>query len=244
MLSRLVPICYEESLPNGCSLSVAEFVITGTEFFLKEFLSSVYARTRCNAPGNSGPGSGSMVSGAEAAAGGTQGRIIMTGRYRKQLEKEEEGWKNGEVVRSRETGLLPIEAKETANKGPLTINDMKLAIDIGPGLLGNMPLIKHRVYDAWLEGEVEDWKKDKRESEERQRALREQLQGEKSSSAPLRLNGQQQKPPQPQDQPDEMDIDTDPPANADSGGSSGWEGSTFADRSSLDNVLFDILSAR
>jgi transcriptional coactivator HFI1/ADA1 len=47
---RLLPICYEEGVPGGCSPDTANFMIVATETFVKEVLSQIITRVRSNGP--------------------------------------------------------------------------------------------------------------------------------------------------------------------------------------------------
>ena len=46
--NRMLPICYEEALPNGPADQCAEFVATATEMFIKDVVGSVISLTRNN----------------------------------------------------------------------------------------------------------------------------------------------------------------------------------------------------
>ena len=147
---RMVPICYEESLVSGCSVPCAEFMATATESFVKEVLSGIFGRTRSNVPAGSNSG-------------------IMTKRYKRQLEREEEGWLRGEVSRSAGNGMLPVEMKEASGRRPLGLGDLRLALEIGDCALGQMPLIVERVMGAYFEGELVE---ERRRNELLEEALR------------------------------------------------------------------------
>ncbi|KAK2750655.1 transcriptional coactivator hfi1/ADA1 [Myotisia sp. PD_48] len=138
--SRMTPICYEESLSNGPSASCAQFMAVATENFVKTFLSNVFGRTRSNGP--SGTINGTM-----------------TRKYRLQLEKEEMAFTRGELLRSTTNGLLPVEAKEASTRKALGLRDLQLTLDIGPAVLGHMPLVIHQVMNGYLEEELEDERK-------------------------------------------------------------------------------------
>ena len=143
---RMVPICYEESLVNGCAPACAGFMATATEQFIKEVLSNIYTRTRSNMPG------GSVNS-------------IMTSRYKKQVRQEAEAAERGELVRAPGSGLLPVEVKEAANRKPLGMHDLRLATEIGDCGLGQFPIIVGRVMNGRQEGEWEEYHARKREDE-------------------------------------------------------------------------------
>ncbi|MCJ1413760.1 transcriptional coactivator hfi1/ADA1 [Xylographa parallela] len=144
---RMVPICYEESLPNGCAPLCANFMATATEHFIKEVLSTVYTRTRSNMPG------GSVNS-------------ILTHRFKKQLRKEEEAASRGDLVRAPGSGLLPVEVKEAAARKPLGMHDLRFALELGDCGLGQFPVIVGKVMNGDPEGQWEEYQKRKRDDEE------------------------------------------------------------------------------
>ena len=135
----MVPICYEESLPNGCGASCAEFMATATEQYIKEVVSAILARTRSNVP---------------AAVGGNG---IMTRQYRKQLDREEEMAVKGELTRGLANGLLPVEAREAGGRRGIGMGDLRLAIGVGGCELGSMPGVVKAVMGGWQEGILEGW---------------------------------------------------------------------------------------
>lgn len=135
----MVPICYEESLPNGCGASCAEFMATATEQYIKEVVSAILARTRSNLP---------------AAVGGNG---IMTRQYRKQLDREEEMAVKGELARGLANGLLPVEAREAGGRRGIGMGDLRLAIGVGGCELGSMPGVVTGVMGGWQEGILEGW---------------------------------------------------------------------------------------
>jgi hypothetical protein len=47
---HLLPICYEEGVPDGCSPDTANFMIVATETFVKEVLSQIITRVHSNGP--------------------------------------------------------------------------------------------------------------------------------------------------------------------------------------------------
>lgn len=134
--ARMVPICYEESVVSGAGFPCAEFMAIATETFVKEVLSSVFSRTRSNGP-----------------SGTINGTV--TRKYRRQLEREELAFTRGEISKDLATGLLPIEAKEASLRQPLGLRDLRLALDLGGGLLGQMPLIVDEIIGSYDEDELE-----------------------------------------------------------------------------------------
>jgi transcriptional coactivator HFI1/ADA1 len=112
-----------------------------TENFVKEFLATAFSRTRSNGP--SGTINGTM-----------------TRRYRRQLEREEMAFTRGELVRNTANGLLPVEAKEASARQPLGVRDLRLALELGGGLLGHMPLVVSQIMGCYIEEELEAERQD------------------------------------------------------------------------------------
>lgn len=191
--ARMVPICYEESVVSGAGYPCAEFMAIATETFVKEVLSSVFSRTRHNGPSGTING-------------------MVTRKYRRQLEREELAFTRGEITKDAATGLLPVEAKEASTRQPLGVKDLKLALTLGGGLLGQMPLIVDQIMGAYDEDELEL---------ERQEYA-EQTWDDKMDDDTGVANGV-----------DEMDIDEN---------ELGWEGGTAADREQLGSLLDECLS--
>ena len=48
--ARMLPICFEEGVPGGCSVETAHFMNQAAETFVKEVLSTIISRVRVNAP--------------------------------------------------------------------------------------------------------------------------------------------------------------------------------------------------
>lgn len=140
--SRMIPICYEESIVSGAGFPCAELMAIATETFVKEVLSVVFSRTRHNGPSGTING-------------------MMTRNYRQQLEREELAYTHGEVVKDSATGLLPVEAKEANARKPLGVGDLRLALEIGGGFLAHMPLTADEVMGCYLEDELETERQDK-----------------------------------------------------------------------------------
>ena len=150
----MLPICYEESLPQGCANTCAGLVATATEHFIKEILSTVYNRTRSNMPG------GSVNS-------------ILTHRFKKQLHVEEDALSRGEVSKVAGTGLLPVEAKEAVTRKSLAMHDLKLATDLGDVGLGQFPLALAKIMNGYEEDEFETYAQLRREKERQMRETKE-----------------------------------------------------------------------
>lgn len=140
--ARMIPICYEESIVSGAGFPCAEFMAIATETFVKEVLSVVFSRTRSNGPS------------------GTINGMMMR-KYRQQLEREELAFTRGEIVKDAATGLLPVEAKEASTRKPLGVRDLRLALELGGGVLSHMPLIVDQIMGGYLEDELETDKQDR-----------------------------------------------------------------------------------
>ncbi|KAJ5142104.1 Ubiquitin-like modifier-activating enzyme atg7 [Penicillium atrosanguineum] len=143
--ARMVPMCYEESLPSGAGLPCAEFMAIATETFVKEVLSSVFSRTRSNGPS------------------GTINGMMMR-KYREQLEREELAYTRGEIAKDTATGLLPVEAREASVRRPLGVRDLRLTLELSGSVLGHMPLIIDQIAGGYFEDELETEKQDRLEN--------------------------------------------------------------------------------
>lgn len=140
---KLLPICYEHELTAGHTPDAAQFISVAAETWIKEHLSDVFAKTRCNGPGALG----------SAGSGGAAGWIT-TYKYRKQLEQEEDAFLRGEIQRDK-NGLLPIEARAASERGPLGLADYTTALELGDCGIGQMPTISAQIIMGHREGELE-----------------------------------------------------------------------------------------
>ncbi|PSR92016.1 transcriptional regulator of RNA polII, SAGA, subunit-domain-containing protein [Coniella lustricola] len=140
--ARLLPYCYEAGLESAASDS-AQLISAATETFLKEVLTAVFSRTRSNGPGESG-----------SAGFGTGLGWIQTHRYKKQLSKEEDSAQRNEITRDK-CGLLPIESKHAGERGPLSMGDLSLALDIADCGLAQFPALIRGLENNYRDGELE-----------------------------------------------------------------------------------------
>jgi transcriptional coactivator HFI1/ADA1 len=215
--ARMLPFCYEAGLASGHAPDAAQFMSIATETFVKEFLSSVFGRTRSNGPGDGGN-----------AGFGPSSNWIMTHRYRRQLMREEEAAQRGELTRDK-SGLLPVEAKAASERGPLGMADVRLALEMGDCGLANFPIITKSVIYAYREGELENWD-DYTYLDGRQRVVEEEddvemggMNGAGNGHEPL---------PNGVGHGDQMDIDND----------MWWEGADPGDGDFLNGVLDSCLA--
>ena len=122
--ARMLPICYEEGLPSGCAPGAAEFMNIATETYIKEALSNFFGRVSSNGDA-----------------------YIKTASYKRQLEKEEEKCLRNEI-RKNDGGLLPVEVEAASRRPALSMADLKLALELGDGYLGQVPLIAGQIING------------------------------------------------------------------------------------------------
>lgn len=146
VFARMVPICYEEAIPQGANMACAELVVTSAEFYFKDFLTTVFERVRANGPRyNDGFDEGG----------------IFTAKYRRQVEQENELVKTGKLQRVRDDDLLPIESQVAKVRRPLVLNDFRLANRTGFKLWNRMPLLEFEVDNKATDTDYDDWKADR-----------------------------------------------------------------------------------
>ncbi|KAI2625726.1 transcriptional regulator of RNA polII, SAGA, subunit-domain-containing protein [Hypoxylon sp. NC1633] len=143
--SRMLPICYEQGLISGHAPDAAQFMTVASETFIKEFLSTVYSRTRSNGPGDSG-----------SAGFGSGTGWIQTHKYRRQLRREEVAFAKGELSRDK-SGLLPVEAKAASERPPLSMADLRLSLEIGDCGISAFPIVRKLVINTFRDGELENY---------------------------------------------------------------------------------------
>lgn len=141
--SRMLPYCYEAGLESVAPDS-AQLVSAATETFIKEVLTAVFSRTRSNGPGESG-----------SAGLGSGSGWIQTYKYKKQLSREEDAAQRGEVTRDK-CGLLPIESKAAGERGPLSMGDFHLALDIAHCGMSQFPVLVRGLLNNYRDGELEN----------------------------------------------------------------------------------------
>ena len=139
--ARIVPICYEESVAQGCSAQCAELVGIAAEMYLKDKLSAVFDRTRSNGPRY------------EHSAGGG----ILTRAYKKSIAREESEVKAGKLQRTREDDLLPTEAQAASTRRPISMADLQLSAQVGPLPWNSMPLIAYSISNASAGYDHDQW---------------------------------------------------------------------------------------
>ncbi|KAL8670513.1 MAG: hypothetical protein Q9168_004947 [Polycauliona sp. 1 TL-2023] len=66
LMARMVPICYEESLPNGCNHECAEFISVALDHYMKSVVSNTVGRVRSDLPGTNSVCGGVIVTSALA----------------------------------------------------------------------------------------------------------------------------------------------------------------------------------
>lgn len=210
----MLPFCYEAGLVSGHSQEAAQLMMVATETYMKDILSTVFSRTRSNAPGASG-GTGLNV--------GTT--WIQTHAYKKQLATEEAASRRGEITRDK-GGLLPVEAKAASDRGPLGLSDMALAMELADIGTSNFPAISTAITNDYHEGELENW--------DDYTWLPGEEEPEIPGAAPLHpaINGVVPPTDLPNGHGDPMDLDDD----------MWWEGGESHDGGPLDSVLDSCLT--
>ncbi|KFY74200.1 hypothetical protein V499_05760 [Pseudogymnoascus sp. VKM F-103] len=196
--ARMLPLCFEAGLVGGHAADASPFMAVAAETFVKQFLSSVFGRTRADGPSSGGGG------------------WVSTRRYKRALEREEERWARGEVVRDK-SGLLPVEAKAASERGALGMADLRVALEMGDCGVGQMPVVMEMIRYGFQEGEVEGWQSGK--------GVGDQKVGAVGAAAP--------------DADVEMaDADAEDALNG-----WGWEGAGSDDRADLNSLLDSCLAS-
>lgn len=151
IFARMVPICYEEGIPQGSNMPTAELVVNSAEYFLKDLLTTVFERVRSNGPRDENSVTGN---GHDGIFGGG----VFTARYKRQVAKELELVKAGKLQKTREDDILPVEAAVAKARRPLGINDFKLAERVGASLWKRTPLLGFELTNRPSDTEYDDWK--------------------------------------------------------------------------------------
>lgn len=115
---RLLPTCYEFGLPQGHSADCAEYLNIATETYIKEALMSLLGKICVNGAG-----------------------FVRTGQFKKRVSREERQVERGEMMRIGGMKELPVEADERRRRKMLCMEDLKLALTLGDGYLGQSPVI-------------------------------------------------------------------------------------------------------
>ncbi|KAF2147407.1 uncharacterized protein K452DRAFT_217310 [Aplosporella prunicola CBS 121167] len=196
--ARMTPICYEEGIASGASADCATFMNVATETFIKEVLTNIMGRVRSNGDD-----------------------YIKTAAYKRQYEREEEGWLHGQVQRNA-AGLLPCEVEEAKSRKPLDLHDLQLALELGDSYLGQVPLITANIMNATDEyDELEDYDMAGTDNH----FIGGRVGGNYAVNGVNGVHGAGHE--------DEMMIDEN---------DWGWQGATAKDRDAVNSVLDDILA--
>lgn len=139
--ARMVPICYEEAVPSGCSVQCADLVGLGAETYLKRILSELFDRTRSNGPRY------------ENSHGGG----ILTASHQQKLAREEADVRVGKLRKTRDDDILPCEAQAAHSRRPLGMTDLQLTTQVGPLPWNGTPLIGWTISNASAGYDYEDW---------------------------------------------------------------------------------------
>ena len=75
--------------------------------------------------------------------------FVRTGEFKKRVDKEERMVERGELLRIGGIGgELPVEAEARRNRKMLCMEDLRLALQLGDGYLGQTPLIAGSIYNS------------------------------------------------------------------------------------------------
>lgn len=210
----MLPSCYEAGLVSGHTADAPQFMSLAVETFIKEILTQVLSRTRSNGPGDSG------------SAGFSVGTTwVQTHKYKKQLAHEEEAAMRGEVTRDK-GGLLPVESKAASERGPLSMGDLRVSLEMAESGMARFPVLMTQVIYGYREGELENWSDYSWVPGYAPTGPAEQV------SAPL-VNGDKNHHQQVNGYGDAMEIDNEV----------WWEGAEDDDMAMLDSVLDSCLKA-
>ncbi|KAL8930850.1 MAG: hypothetical protein Q9208_000391 [Pyrenodesmia sp. 3 TL-2023] len=126
---RMQPICYEESLPNGCPVDCADFMSAALEHYMKSVISNIIGRVRSDLPPLNSVGGG----------------VIRTATHAANATANAGGNNKG------------AKAKKEAPEA-LGVHDMRVAVSVGGwGELAQMPTVVLGLMNGWNEGVLEGW---------------------------------------------------------------------------------------
>ncbi|CAK1366808.1 uncharacterized protein RHO25_011543 [Cercospora beticola] len=115
--NKIEPICYEQGLTGGVQQGMlqgcAELVEQACEVYIKEMLSAFLGHSRSNAVGKDG---------------------VQTHKFKRQLRREEDDADRG-VLQRNAGGMLPVEMQMQAQRAPLRMADMRLALGLSDSFL-------------------------------------------------------------------------------------------------------------
>lgn len=213
--SRMLPYCYEAGLESAAP-DAAQLVSAATENYVKEFLTSVFSRTRSNGPGESG-----------SAGFGSGSSWVQTHKYKKLLSREEDAAQRGEITRDK-CGLLPVESKAASERGPLSMGDLHIALDIADCGTAHFPVFTRGLMNKYRDGELEQLENHSFLDGFEKRAVK-----DRDGDIPMAGVDKGKQPQLPNDLPlDEMDIDAD----------YFWAGAEDSDQDACDAALESALA--
>lgn len=122
--TRLLPSCYEEGLPQGHTPDCPELLNLATETYIKEALASFLGKVAVNGNG-----------------------YVRTGAFKKRMEREERLADKGEGIRDAK-GELPVEQEERRKRKLLCMEDLRLALQLGDGYLGQKPYLSGHITNS------------------------------------------------------------------------------------------------
>lgn len=207
----MLPFCYEAGLVSGHTAESPQLMSVATETFIKDVLTQIFSRTHANGPGESG-GSGFGV--------GTT--WVQTHGYSRQLHAEEDLAQEGRLTRDKD-GLLPVEARAATERGPLSMADVRVALEMGDTGMASFPMLTAQILYGYREGELENWSDYTYYGGEMP-----DLSGDVDLGGAVLTNGDVLDM-----NGDAMDVDSEP----------WWQGGDHADTDALDGLLDSCLTA-
>lgn len=211
--ARLLPSCYEFGLPQGHTPDCPELMNLATETFIKEALASFLGKVAVNGDG-----------------------YVRTGAFKKRVDREERLAERGELIRDAK-GELPVEQEERRKRKLLCMEDLRLALQLGDGYLGQTPIIAGNITNSTfldVPGLEDMYPSPQKKKTERANRIINGVGQDKSGLAKwldegiivdLKLDGEGEK----------MQIDGDDEM-------ANWNGGSVGDANELDGALDDVLN--
>ncbi|KAF1930302.1 uncharacterized protein M421DRAFT_418623 [Didymella exigua CBS 183.55] len=211
--ARLLPSCYEFGLPQGHTPDCPDFMNLATETYIKEALASFLGKVAINGNG-----------------------YVRTGAFKKRVEREERLADRGEAIRDAK-GELPVEQEERRKRKLLCMEDLRLALQLGDGYLGQTPIIAGNITNSTfldVPGIEEVYPSSQKKKPERTNGIINGIGQDKSGLAKwldegiivdFKIDGEG----------DKMQVDGDDEM-------ANWNGGSVGDVGELDNALDDVLN--
>ncbi|KAF2455316.1 transcriptional regulator of RNA polII, SAGA, subunit-domain-containing protein [Lineolata rhizophorae] len=113
--ARITPICYEEGLANGATTGCSEIINVATEYYIKEVIAAVYFPTRSAAL-----------------------KTALSTPSQKSSQKQQNS--RGKRGAGKGPSRYPVKSNGGGRTGPITIEEFRLAMELGTGGTSNVPI--------------------------------------------------------------------------------------------------------